>query len=119
MNAPAQTNTKIPGAQRSELSRALWALRPRIVRAAFLSIIAGMLAFSYTGYMLEVYDRVVNSRNHNTLLMLTILVVGAYGMTSETLVEQLKKRQLLMRAHGSDICIVERAGRLIMERSAA
>ncbi len=46
-------------------------------------------------------------------------LVGAYGMTSDTLVEQLKKRQLLMRAHGSDICIVERAGRLIMERSAA
>ncbi|WP_244808775.1 TraI domain-containing protein [Caballeronia zhejiangensis] len=46
-------------------------------------------------------------------------LVGAYGMTSETLVEQLKKRQLLMRAHGNDICIVERAGRLIMERSAA
>jgi conjugal transfer pilus assembly protein TraI len=46
-------------------------------------------------------------------------LVGAYGMTSDTLVEQLKKRQLLMRAHGTDICIVERAGRLIMERPAA
>ncbi|MGC8773745.1 MAG: hypothetical protein ACP5R6_00580 [Chlorobaculum sp.] len=30
--------------------------------------------------MLEVYDRVVNSRNHQTLLMLTILVVGLYVM---------------------------------------
>ena len=28
--------------------------------------------------MLEVYDRVLNSRNHYTLLMLTILVLGAY-----------------------------------------
>jgi conjugal transfer pilus assembly protein TraI len=46
-------------------------------------------------------------------------LVGAYGMTSDTLVAQLKKRQLLMRAHGTDICIVERAGRLIMERPAA
>jgi conjugal transfer pilus assembly protein TraI len=43
-------------------------------------------------------------------------LVGAYGMTSDTLVEQLRKRSLLLRAAGNDICIVERAGRLIMER---
>jgi conjugal transfer pilus assembly protein TraI len=46
-------------------------------------------------------------------------LIGAYGMTSETLVEQLRKRTLLLRASGNDICIVERAGRLIMERPAA
>jgi conjugal transfer pilus assembly protein TraI len=46
-------------------------------------------------------------------------LVGAYGMTSDTLVEQLKKRSLLLRAHGTDICIVERAGRLISERPTA
>jgi conjugal transfer pilus assembly protein TraI len=46
-------------------------------------------------------------------------LVGAYGITSDTLVEQLKKRSLLLRAHGTDICIVERAGRLISERPAA
>ncbi|MDR5826078.1 TraI domain-containing protein [Caballeronia sp. LZ043] len=43
-------------------------------------------------------------------------LVGAYGMTSDTLVEQLRKRSLLLRAHGTDICVVERAGRLISER---
>jgi conjugal transfer pilus assembly protein TraI len=43
-------------------------------------------------------------------------LVGAYGMTSDTLVEQLRKRSLLLRAHGTDVCIVERAGRLIAER---
>lgn len=46
-------------------------------------------------------------------------LIGAYGMTSDTLVEQLRKRSLLLRAHGNDICIVERAGRLIMERPTA
>jgi len=43
-------------------------------------------------------------------------LIGGYGMTSDTLVEQLRKRSLLLRAAGNDICIVERAGRLIMER---
>ncbi|MFL9911943.1 TraI domain-containing protein [Paraburkholderia sp. RL17-337-BIB-A] len=46
-------------------------------------------------------------------------LIGAYGMTSDTLVEQLRKRSLLLRAAGNDICMVERAGRLIMERPAA
>ena len=46
-------------------------------------------------------------------------LIGGYGITSDTLVEQLRKRTLLLRAAGNDICIVERAGRLIMERPAA
>ncbi|CAN7805040.1 TraI domain-containing protein [Paraburkholderia hospita] len=46
-------------------------------------------------------------------------LIGGYGITSDTLVEQLRKRSLLLRAAGNDICIVERAGRLIMERPAA
>jgi ATP-binding cassette subfamily C exporter for protease/lipase len=33
-----------------------------------------------SAYMLEVYDRVVNSRNPFTLLMLTLAVMGAYGL---------------------------------------
>jgi len=45
-------------------------------------------------------------------------LIGGYGITSDTLVEQLRKRTLLLRAAGNDICIVERAGRLIMERPA-
>jgi conjugal transfer pilus assembly protein TraI len=46
-------------------------------------------------------------------------LIGAYGMTSETLVEQLRKRSLLLRVQGTEICMVERAGRLIVERPAA
>ena len=41
-------------------------------------MIAGLLVLAPTWYMLEVYDRVVNSRNHTTLVMLTLLVLGAY-----------------------------------------
>ncbi len=42
------------------------------------SLVIGLLALAPTVYMLEVYDRVVNSRNFETLLMLTILVIGSY-----------------------------------------
>ena len=62
----------------SELRDALLQLRPQFVRATWFSIVIGLLILAPTGYMLEVYDRVVNSRSHETLQMLTVLVIGAF-----------------------------------------
>lgn len=62
----------------SELQEAVATLRPYFVRASWFSLVACLLLLAPTGYMLEVYDRVVNSRSHMTLLMLTVLVLGAY-----------------------------------------
>jgi len=71
MNAPLAK-------QQSELKEALLALRPYFKRAFWFSIIASLLVLAPTGYMLEVYDRVVNSRSLITLAMLTVVVIGAY-----------------------------------------
>lgn len=62
----------------SELRDAIGQLRPYFVRAAWFSLLSSLLVLAPSAYMLEVYDRVVNSRSHMTLLMLTVLVVGAY-----------------------------------------
>ena len=62
----------------SELHRAVMSLRPYFVRAAWFSLCSCLLVLAPSGYMLEVYDRVVNSRSHLTLVMLTLLVLGAY-----------------------------------------
>lgn len=62
----------------SELRQALNKLRPYFVRAAWFSLFSSMLVLAPSGYMLEVYDRVVNSRNYMTLWMLTLLVLAAY-----------------------------------------
>jgi len=62
----------------SELRKAVTLLRPYFVRAAWFSLCSCLLVLAPSGYMLEVYDRVVNSRNHLTLAMLTMLVLGAY-----------------------------------------
>lgn len=62
----------------SELGTTLRALFPQFSQVIFFSLFTNVLSLSSTFYMLEVYDRVVNSRNHKTLLMLTILVVVAY-----------------------------------------
>jgi ATP-binding cassette, subfamily C, bacterial exporter for protease/lipase len=72
MNAPQQPKPS------NELSDALWSLRPYFTRAFWFSLVASLLVLAPTGYMLEVYDRVVNSRNYMTLAMLTLAVLFAY-----------------------------------------
>lgn len=67
-----------PNASPSELRAALAELRPYFVRAGWFSLFSSLLILAPSGYMLEVYDRVVNSRSHMTLWMLTVLVLGAY-----------------------------------------
>ena len=62
----------------TELHQAISSLNPYFVRAAGFSVLASLLVLAPSGYMLEVYDRVVNSRNHMTLAMLTLLVLSAY-----------------------------------------
>ena len=62
----------------TELQTALLALSPFYWRAFGFALIGGLLMLVPTIYMLEVYDRVVNSRSHMTLAMLTIGVVFAY-----------------------------------------
>ena len=62
----------------SELRTAMGELQPYFFRAAWISLVASLLVLAPTGYMLEVYERVVNSRSHMTLWMLTLLVLAAF-----------------------------------------
>lgn len=65
-------------AKSNELREAVRELSPQIKRAALFSLVASLLVLAPSMYMLEVYDRVVGSRNHLTLVMLTMAVLGAY-----------------------------------------
>ena len=63
---------------RSPLREAIASLFPLVKHTFYFSIIVNVLVLAPSAYMMEVYDRVVNSRSHVTLLMLTVLVVGVY-----------------------------------------
>jgi ATP-binding cassette subfamily C exporter for protease/lipase len=85
-----------PKSTPSELSLAFEPLKPVIFKAIGFSTLISLLALMPTLYMLEVYDRVVNSRSVMTLLMLTLIIVLAYAV-----MELLEKiRGALMRAAG-------------------
>jgi ATP-binding cassette subfamily C exporter for protease/lipase len=74
-------NTSTVRAARSptpELALAVASLKPWLLRAAGFTMVASLLMLVSSWYMLEVYERVVNSRSHVTLAMLTLMVIGAF-----------------------------------------
>ncbi len=64
----------------SELQIALRELKPYAWRVAGFGVIASLLVLAPSWYMLEVYDRVVNSRSWMTLAMLTVAVLLIYAV---------------------------------------
>ena len=80
----------------SELALAFSPIKPVLYKAIGFSLVISLLALVPTVYMLEVYDRVVNSRSGMTLVMLTVLVVLLYAV-----MEVLEKiRGSMLRAAG-------------------
>jgi len=62
----------------NELGVALRALRNALVTVAVFSGFINVLMLTPAIYMLNVYDRVLGSRNETTLIALSVMVVGAY-----------------------------------------
>lgn len=67
-----------PGEKISALREALLQQKPAFHKVIFFSFFINLLVMVPTVYMLQVYDRVVNSRNLTTLVMLTLMVVVLY-----------------------------------------
>ncbi|NMM78532.1 type I secretion system permease/ATPase [Acidovorax sp. SRB_24] len=88
----------------NELRAAVAALRPYFVRCGWFSLVTALLVVAPSGYMLEVYGRVVTSRSYMTLAMLTLLVLGAYVVM-----------ELVEMARGE---VMEAAGRALDDRLA-
>ena len=62
----------------TELATEAHALRQHLRKLMMLGLLCSILSLTPSYYMLEVYDRVVNSRDGITLLMLTLLALGLY-----------------------------------------
>src|SRR5690349_12935028 len=65
---------------RSEVGRAMLGLRHAFAQAAGFSLAVNLLLLVPTIYMLQVYDRVLPSRNGMTLVMLTVLMLFLYAL---------------------------------------
>ena len=96
-----------PGQQRlSLLATAIHAQAPIFRKAVGFSLITSLLALSPTVFMLEVYDRVVNSRSGVTLLSLLACVIGLYVLME--VLEKVRGRLLQQAGWRIDIALRER-----------
>jgi len=95
-----------PNDQPSELRLALLAQKTFFRNAMFFSLFTNLLVMAPTVYMLEVYDRVVNSRSGMTLAMLTLLAVGLYALME--FLEWVRVEVLQMMARKFDAEMSER-----------
>ncbi len=74
MNRPAQ--------QRSELAEVLLSFRRAFITVGSFSFFINLLMLTPAIYMLQIYDRALGSRNVTTLLMLTLITLGLFGLMS-------------------------------------
>ena len=66
---------RIPKA-RGELIEAISAFRKTFITVAAFSFFINLLMLTPSLYMMQVYDRVLGSRNETTLIVLTALMFG-------------------------------------------
>lgn len=68
-------------ATKSEIEQILFGFKRTFYTVGAFSAIINLLALTPSLYMLQVYDRVLASGNEITLLMLTLLMVGAFAFS--------------------------------------
>jgi len=69
---------KNPASSPSELSAAIWSMRRIFYVTGAFSFCINLLLLVPALYMLQIYDRVLTSRNELTLWMLTFIMLGLY-----------------------------------------
>ncbi len=74
-----KSNLQLP---KNELMDVLSSFKSTFRTIGVFSAIINLLMLVPSLYMLQVYDRVLQSRNETTLLMLTLLMLGAYAFMS-------------------------------------
>ncbi len=79
---------------RTELAEVLFSFRKAFYTAGLFSMFINLLGLVPSIYMLQVYDRVLQSRNVTTLVMLTVIMLGLYLMLGML---ELARSKLLIR----------------------
>lgn len=79
---------------RTELNEVLFSFRKVFYTAGAFSLFINMIGLVPSIYMLQVYDRVLQSQSVNTLVMLTVIMLGFYVMLGML---ELARSKLLIR----------------------
>lgn len=87
----------MPGREDSTLTRAVAACRSQFLVVGLFSLVVNILQLATSIYMMQVYDRVLTTRNTDTLLYLTLITFGALGLLA---ILEATRSQIMQRAAG-------------------
>lgn len=102
-------------AAQSELKRILLSFKHVYYAVGVFSFFVNLLMLVPSIYMLQVYDRVLGSRNETTLLMLTIIVLGLYMLMG--LIEAVRSAVLIRMSAKFSMAVAGRVFDAIFEHS--
>lgn len=100
--------------QRSELGNITRGFRNVFLAVGAFSLVINILLLMPSLYMLQIYDRVLSSRNETTLLMLTLIMLGLYVL--EATLEFVRSRILVRVSVALDIKLSSRVFDAAFER---
>jgi ATP-binding cassette subfamily C exporter for protease/lipase len=89
----------------TELKDALKGTKPTFIMLLFFSCVINMLMLAPAIYMLQVYDRVLVSKNTTTLLMLTLLIVGIYTVIA--MIESARSSVMIRLGNRLDVKLIQ------------
>jgi ATP-binding cassette subfamily C exporter for protease/lipase len=101
--------------RRTELAEALYSFKKPVASLWLFSFFINLLALTPSVYMLQVYDRVLASRNEVTLLMLTLIMVGLYILLN--VLEWVRSRVLVRISAKMDVALSARVFTASFERN--
>jgi len=101
--------------RRTELGEALYRFRTTFYSLAAFSCVINIIGLAPAMYMLQVYDRVLASKSETTLLMLTLLVLGLYGLSA--LLEFARSAVLIRVGNRFDMMLNQRVFTAAFERN--
>src|SRR5690606_5261802 len=106
---------KMKPTRRTELGEALYRFRTTFYSLAAFSCVINIIGLAPAMYMLQVYDRVLASKSETTLLMLTLLVLGLYGLSA--LLEFARSAVLIRVGNRFDMMLNQRVFTAAFERN--
>ncbi len=104
-----------PASHHCELGTAVSACRGAIIAAGVFSFCINLLLFVSPIYMMQVYDRVLGSRNVTTLVMLSI--IAAFLLSAMGVLEMVRSRILVRAGLRFDAMLKKRVFAAVFSRS--
>jgi ATP-binding cassette subfamily C exporter for protease/lipase len=98
--------TRTPRGAGSELRSTLASFRGVFLAVGGFSCAINLLMLAPALYMLQIYDRVLSSRNETTLLMLTLIVVGLFVL--DAALELVRSKAMIRASAALDLRLGER-----------